>query len=90
MLKDQYGKNVPTDLVALPSFSSLTEAETKIVFNAKWYECEGVLLASWKKLGGLSEIQPEDCGVKINNQSVIFRVADALKRGNEEDGFCNA
>jgi aminoglycoside phosphotransferase len=86
-LKDQYDRPVPKDLVALPTYSDLSPAEVETVFNAKWYKSQGVLMASFKALKGLSEIDPADCGVTFDEETVIDRVADSLKHGNVENGF---
>ncbi len=88
-MKDQYGNPVPTDLVLLPDFSDLTEQETDLIFRADWYECERVLMASFKAIGELSEDDPIDAGVDLRCAQV-FKVDDCLKRGNGEDGFYHA
>lgn len=90
MLKDQYGGEVPSDLVVLPTYSQLLPNEVAAVFRARWYKCDGVLMASLRAIPGLSEIDPEDCGVCLDENSVIERIAAPLKRGSKEDGFYHA
>jgi len=86
-LKDQFGKKVPKDLVLLPSPKDLEEKDIDVVMGAPWYEANGVLMASSKAIEYLSEDDPLDAGINLNDLNLeISYVADALKR-YEEDGF---
>jgi hypothetical protein len=100
---DQYGQPVPKDLVVLPygfspcpgkvvSGDPLPNHEVRIIMAASWYEVEGnpgLLLASYLAIGGLSELNPLDCGLTLEGAQ-INRVADPLKRYSLEDGFYHA
>jgi hypothetical protein len=85
-MRDQYGNDVPTDLVVLPTHLGLQD--TKVVMSANWYEANGILMASYKAIYGLSESDPLEPGVLPTDQ--ILYVAHALKRYSKEDGFYHA
>ena len=101
---DQYGQPVPKDLVVLQfGFDPDPEkvihgdpvdpADVKIIMAANWYEVEGregLILASYLDIGGLSELNPADCGIGLEDSPQINRVADPLKRYSLEDGFYHA
>lgn len=86
--KDQYGHSVPKDLVLLPMFSDLAVDDVEVVLAARWYESNGVLMASAAEIKGLSEDDPLDGGVKPTDP--VDYVDDVLKRWNEVDGFYHA
>jgi len=88
-MKDQYGNDIPTDLVILPTHESLVDAEIKVVMSANWYESNGVLMASYKEIHGLTEVDPLDAGVVLSTDQISY-VAHALKRHSKEDGFYHA
>jgi len=87
--KDQCGNPIPKDLVLLPTLAELSAENIDKVFAADWYEANGVLMASAKKIKGLSEDDPADADVDLKTAEILY-VAHALKRGNEEDGFYHA
>jgi hypothetical protein len=84
---DQYGNNVPDDLVLMPIFSWLTDEEVNLVFDADWYECDKLLFVSAWEIDYLSEAS---IGEIVKNINKITKVNDCLKRGNEDDGFYHA
>jgi hypothetical protein len=101
-MKDQYGTEVPSDLVVLPfgaapgkdviHFDALEPEEVEVISAAAWYEVEGqegLILASAEFLGGFGS-DPEDCGIGITPETKINRIADVLKRYSWEDGFYHA
>lgn len=102
-MKDQYGQEVPGDLVALhfgfepgdgPIHGDRVEPEdVEVIGRATWYEVEDhpVMLASYLDIQGLSEINPLDCGIDLQAPGLkINRIADPLKRYSLEDGFYHA
>lgn len=86
-MKDQYGNAVPNDLVLLPNYTHLDE-ERKKVFEADWYDIDGIIWVSAKAIDYLSESDVEDSGINISGE--IMYVDHCLKRGNEIDGFYHA
>jgi hypothetical protein len=102
-MKDQYGQEVPADLVVLhfgfePGESvirgdRLEPEEVDIISKANWYEVEDVplILASYEAIDGLSELNPLDYGIDLQAPEIkINRIADPLKRYSWEDGFYHA
>jgi len=103
-LKDQYGQDIPDDLVVLPfgiapgddanRVYPLKPETVEIYLKADWYEVEnyeGLILASAKAVEYESEDNPLDCGFPDNWQELpISRIADPLKRYSWEDGFYHA
>lgn len=98
IMKDQYGEQVPDDLVLLPEIEHLDESEIKKVVNADWYKVwtafEGIpfLMVSAKAIDYLSEnnlIDSIGADVRITE---MLRVNDVLKRWDTEygDGFYHA
>jgi len=91
---DQYGDQVPNDLVLLPDYDDLDDEEVKTVLTANWYQPEGrhgCLMASARDLGDLSELDPADADVDLTHADTrIDRVDNCLKRGNPQDGFYHA
>jgi hypothetical protein len=87
---DQYGDPVPDDLVTLPDYENLGPKEIKAVEDARWYEADGCLMASAKELKGLSEDDPIDSGVDLDDENIeIFLIEGFLKRHGTE-GFYHA
>lgn len=102
-MKDQYGQEVPADLVVLhfgfePGETvirgdRLEPEEIEIISATAWYEVEGVplILASYEAIEGLSELNPLDYGIDLKATGIkINRIADPLKRYSLEDGFYHA
>jgi hypothetical protein len=102
-MKDQYGQEVPGDLVVLPfgaapeddviGFDPVDPEDVEIITAANWYEVEGregLILASYEAIGGLSELDPLDYGIPDLAGAKINRIADPLKRYSWEDGFYHA
>lgn len=97
-MKDQYGNDVPGDLVVLElDVNLLSEEELNLVGKVRWYEVEGhegTVLISFAEINGLTETDPID--VDINLLDIIFqgktvhRIDDCLKRMNGTDGFYHA
>ena len=88
-IMDQYGEQVPDDLVVLPDPQMLGEDEIKKVMDAPWYEAEGILMASAKAIDGLSEFDPKDAGIDLE-ETEVSAIDDPLKRYSKEDGFYHA
>ena len=84
---DQYDNPIPDDLVLLPSYDFLNVAGIDVIFKARWYEAEQILMASAKEIEYLSEDDPLDADVDLSSVIKIMCVADVLKRGNPKDGF---
>jgi len=77
---DQYGLEVPTDLVLLPNIDLLSAAEIELVDDADWYEIDGVLCVSAAQINHLSDDDPADAGVTIGPGSEVFYVQRILHR----------
>jgi len=92
ILKDQYGDRVPDDLVVLGGRpQDYGEGSLRLIERANWYEADGVILVSAREVNYASETDPLDADVDLSKPGVeIFRIADALKRWSEEDGFYHA
>lgn len=101
-MKDQYGGEVPDDLVVLnfgqaPSdevilFDPVDPEEVGIITAADWYEVEGqegLILASFEAIQGMCEADPLDCGINLAGMK-IHRIATPLKRYSWEAGFYHA
>ena len=92
-MKDQYGNDVPDDLVLLPHHildgpdSTQKSRDIDIVLNARWYEIDGVLLASSKEINGISEDDPSDAGLNITENSQAFCIDGPLKRYSGEQFY---
>lgn len=94
-MKDNYGEQVPDDLVLIPVIEHLDESKIKMVVNADWYDVivymgDGetctVLCVSADAVDFLSEDT-------LSGEPVeILRVNDVLKRWDAEsgDGFYHA
>jgi hypothetical protein len=89
-MTDQYGEQVPDDLVVLDiDPSDLIREEREKIVNARWYEARNILLVSLSEIGGLTETDPADAGIELDKDE-IFYVDDILKRYNPIDGFYHA
>ncbi|HUW45771.1 MAG TPA: hypothetical protein VMW50_08245 [Dehalococcoidia bacterium] len=90
-MQDQYGQNIPDDLVRIPDYTHLIDEEIKLVANADWYEVfladdRTLLCVSARAIDYLSEEGDfSHCCI-----AEILRVNDVLKRWSEEDGFYSA
>jgi hypothetical protein len=87
-MKDQYGEDIPNDLVLMPSIESLNEEELKIVDNANWYEQNKVLMVSAKEINYLSEDDILDADITLT-EGKIFYIPFILHRF-DENGFYHA
>ena len=91
---DQYGEPLPTDWVLAPTYELLCPDEIEIVFRARWYEADGWLIMSRAEIEALSEdlwsLEDEFNEEIMPDLFTINRVAEALKRGNNKDGFYHA
>lgn len=101
-MRDQYGQPIPDDLVVLPfgfepgetviRGDQVEPEDVEVIARANWYEVEGqegLILASYLAIQGLSEVNPLDCGLTLAGAQ-INRIADPLKRYSLEDGFYHA
>ena len=88
-MKDQYGNDIPKDLVLVPNINNLRNKDIKTVDRAAWYEQDGILLVSASEIGFLSEDDPMEAGV-IPEEGKIMYVGSVLHRWSEEDGFYHA
>jgi len=86
-MHDQYGDDVPDDLVLLPDFYG---DYADVIFGATWYERNSILMASASEIGEYSEDDPEDAGIVLDENSVVCRIPECLQRGSPEDGFYHA
>ena len=101
-MKDQYGQEIPADLVVLHfgfepgdkpiQGDRLEPEEIEIICKARWYEVRDIplVLASYEEIHGLSEMNPLDYGIADTFETDICRIADPLKRYSWEDGFYHA
>jgi len=88
---DNYGEQVPDDLVLMPDISLLIDADIKLVVNVNWYdvilEDESVWLCiSAKAIDYLEESDPNFEQPIIE----IMRINDVLKRWSVEEGIYHA
>lgn len=93
ILKDQYGGRVPDDFVVLSGRlpQDYTEKDLRMITRAEWYEVDGIILVSAREVDYASEDDPLDADVDLSKPGIeIGRIADALKRWSEEDGFYHA
>lgn len=92
ILKDQYGGRVPDDLVVLEGYpQDFDERHLRLIDRANWYEVDGIILVSAREVDYLSEDDPLDADIDLSKPGIeINRIADALKRMSEEDGFYHA
>ena len=77
---DQYGNEIPNDLVYLPEYNNVI---ADFIFSVDWYSVGGDLCCSAEQIEYLSEEGPEDI-------FQVFKINDCLKRGNAVDGFYHA
>jgi hypothetical protein len=103
-MKDQYGQEVPNDLVVLPfgfepgdgpiRGDMVDPEDIDVMCRADWYEVDDgypIILVSYLAIQGLSETDPLDCGIDLKAPGIkINRIADGLKRYSLEDGFYHA
>lgn len=87
-MKDQFGNEVPDDLVVIDSGQYADERAVEIIMACDWYECNGYIMASASKLDEALYCQPEDCDLELKEP--IYRIADGLKRWGKYDGFYHA
>lgn len=90
-MKDQYGQAVPADLVVIPAFNLLNDAEVALIDRLDWYECKGILLVPENEAGG---DDPRDVGLQVdqdgNLTAEVKKVDRILHRYNQQDGFYHA
>lgn len=93
-LKDQYGNDVPNDLVVLDDYlvTMLTKEQLDMVDKADWYEVENsdVILVSASAIDNLSETDPLDVGIDLAKAESIMLIDRPLHRYSSEDGFYHA
>lgn len=90
---DQYGAEIPSDLVVLdtPSSLSLPDEVMSKLLSVNWYveaERVGRILVSGKAVDWATETSPLDAGGPIRYP--LLRVDTPLKRYNTQDGFYHA
>lgn len=92
ILRDQYDGRVPDDLVVLSgSPQDFVEEDLRRIDRANWYEVDGVILVSAREVNYLTEADPLDAGIDLSKPGIeIDRIADALKRMSNQDGFYHA
>ena len=93
ILKDQYGERVPDDLVVLSGRSpqEFSREHLRMIERASWYDVDGVILVSAREVDYYPEDDPIDAGIDLSDPKVeIGRIADALKRMSDQDGFYHA
>ena len=96
MLKDQYGYDVPGDLVLI-HWDYVTyggPGMIDVIDQATWYEADGHLLVSLQELETYAPLEcdyyePVDVGIDIWTAK-IFLVAYALHRWDTASGFYHA
>jgi hypothetical protein len=76
-------------LVIIPDYNDLSIEEVGKVFDADWYEADGIILVDAVEVNYLSEDDPIDVGIDLSATEIVA-IADCLKRGNEIDGFYHA
>ncbi len=93
-MKDQFNRNIPKDLVVLDLNPTIVgQSGITIIENAPWYLYKNIILVSYKAIKGLTETDPLDCDIDLNNIDIddpIMYVHDALKRWSSLDGFYTA
>ncbi len=96
-LTDQFDRTVPEDLVAvILDPGMLGDEGIRLIDSADWYEVwnqdgpTGIILVSAKEIQYLSEVSPEDVGIRLTGDGEIMHIAHILKRWNYEDGFYHA
>jgi len=94
-MTDQYGNEIPNDLVCLPDINHLSDEDIKLVDNADWYEAKHddvgeVLLVSGSGINWLEESTLEDATGIPHEWCEIARVDSCLHRFNSQDGFYHA
>ncbi|KKL16004.1 hypothetical protein LCGC14_2499920 [marine sediment metagenome] len=93
-MKDQFDADIPGDLVVLDLHpNDLTQPEITIIKDANWYLYRHVILVSCEAINGLTETDPLDCDINLENLNPnypIMYVHDSLKRWSRLDGFYTA
>jgi len=93
-MKDNYGHDVPTDLVALTCGPDrFTDDELRAIVDATWYEVihsHGKDLAvSFSEVGWIEALNPLENPLGDTPIEVLW-INDVLKRWSDEDGFYSA
>jgi len=93
-MKDNYGHDVPTDLVALTSGPDrFTDDELRAIVDATWYEVihsHGEDLAvSFSEIGCIEALNPLENPLG-DTPIEVLRINDVLKRWSDEEGFYSA
>ncbi len=57
-MKDQYGDDVPNDLVLFPNIKDLTDHDIEIVDQASWYIAKEVMLISASAIKVFASLVP--------------------------------
>ncbi len=94
VMKDNYGYEVPTDLIALTSgLDGFTDDEIRLIVDAVWYEVihsHGVDLAiSFTEAGCIEALNPLENPLG-DTPIEVLRINDVLKRWDDEYGFYSA
>ncbi len=93
-LKDQYGNNIPRNLVLLDSYDMPDPYDIQTVLNdVDWYEANGIILVSYEQLRnhGIPDLETDPLDIDINvNTAKIVKIDDCLKRWSAEEGFSHA
>ena len=87
-MKDQFGNDVPNDLVVVDSGHFVTKDDIAVILEKNWYECNGFILISSENLDESLYLLPEDCDLEIKEP--IYYIGNILKRWNPIDGFYHA
>jgi len=88
MLKDQYGDDIPNDLVLMPDMEFLDETDLEMIDNADWYEAHGILMVPASAINFLSEDDPVDADINLETDEV-WKIDNVLHRWSKE-GFYHA
>lgn len=92
MKHDQYGNEIPEELVVLDNdISRYTDDEIQQIVQARWYETEKrhCILIPQSEAPDWIETRPIDAEVDMKVDALYF-IDDVLKRWSEEDGFYHA
>lgn len=90
---DNYGEEVPTDLVLIPDIEHFDNDEVRLIVDAVWYDVvaginENIwLCTSAAQINNLSDDSIDHYDGPIIE---VMRINDVLKRWNDEDGFYHA
>lgn len=95
-MKDNYGCEIPTDLVLMPDIEYLNDDDLRLVVDAVWYDVfTGLepfddipaLCISSKEINGLCDDSIDDYDGPITE---VMQINEILKRWSIEDGFYHA